>query len=144
LKIVQCVLHRVISALIFWEMRLQLQRTAHQLTRCNYACFTDAGVDRASAYKLAEKEMAVEAEDKLKLNRKMIESARAVAGTGATPAFLADPAVYKVSSLCSEKCCNTVYGRCATGESQLGNCCDCDCDNLEADCTAGRCNRQSA
>jgi hypothetical protein len=57
----------------------------------------DAGVDRESAYKLAEKEMAVEAEDKLKLNRKMIDSARAVAGTGATPAFLADPAVYKVS-----------------------------------------------
>jgi hypothetical protein len=89
------VLHRGTSALFYWEILSQLQRAVQQLTCCCYVC--NAGVDRESAYKLAEKEMAVEAEDKLKLNRKMIDSARAVAGTGATPAFLADPAVYKVS-----------------------------------------------
>eukprot|EP00953_Heterococcus_sp_UTEX-ZZ885_P029230 15537-Heterococcus_DN1.PRE.1 len=65
---------------------------------CRQLAHIQRGVDRESAYKLAEKEMAVEAEDKLKLNRKMIDSARAVAGTGATPAFLADPAVYKMRS----------------------------------------------
>ena len=54
-----------------------------------YALFTRTGVGREAAYKLAEQELATAAEEKLKLNRKIVAEARAVAGTGAVPAFLA-------------------------------------------------------
>lgn len=52
------------------------------------------GMDREEAYKQAELSMKAESDAKLLKSRKLVETARAVTGTGATPAFITDERIY--------------------------------------------------